>query len=85
MEENEAQQIGEELQEPFKKEMAKGKKGVVLFSTGTVVLSVNWPQKFRQNLFNAFRHFPDYHFIVKIERTDNVGFFLFNILPFLLF
>ncbi|TMS37491.1 hypothetical protein L596_004411 [Steinernema carpocapsae] len=59
-----------ELKEPFKSEVRKGKKGAVFFSFGSNVRSTFLPLTMKQNLFEAFKQFSDYHFIVKIEKDD---------------
>jgi len=60
------------FQEPFQSEMSKGKKGVILFSFGSIIRSNDLPDNFRRNIFEAFSHFTDYHFIVRDEGEDNV-------------
>nr|CAD2186250.1 unnamed protein product [Meloidogyne enterolobii] len=52
-------------------EMKKGKKGVVLFSFGTSMSTNELPKIFIQNLFKTFKEFSNYHFIVKVDITDN--------------
>nr|CAD2186730.1 unnamed protein product [Meloidogyne enterolobii] len=51
--------------------MKKGKKGVVLFSFGTSMSTNELPKIFIENLFKTFKEFSDYHFIVKVDITDN--------------
>ncbi|CAK5080088.1 unnamed protein product [Meloidogyne enterolobii] len=55
-------------------EMNEGKKGVVLFSFGTSMSTNELPKIFIENLFKTFKEFSDYHFIVKVDITDNVFF-----------
>jgi hypothetical protein len=52
--------------------MAKGAKGVAFFSMGSIMQSTDMTEDFRRNIFRAFAQHPDYHFIVKIEKADNV-------------
>uniref|UniRef100_A0AC35F1P5 Glucuronosyltransferase n=1 Tax=Panagrolaimus sp. PS1159 TaxID=55785 RepID=A0AC35F1P5_9BILA len=61
------------LAEPFASEMKKGKKGVVFFSLGSNVDSSNLPEIVKKNLIDAFASFSDYHFIIKLETTDDYG------------
>ncbi|TKR69719.1 hypothetical protein L596_021839 [Steinernema carpocapsae] len=72
-----------ELKEPFKSEMIKGEHGVVYFSFGSNVKTTHLPLSFKQNLFQTFKQFSDYHFIVKIEKDDHgseqLGKQLFNV------
>lgn len=56
--------------------MEKGKNGVVYFSFGSSVKTNNIPKEFKQNLLEAFKMMPDYHFLVKIDKGDEVCFFL---------
>lgn len=55
--------------------MEKGKNGVVYFSFGSSVKTNNIPKEFKQNLLEAFKMMPDYHFLVKIDKGDEVCFF----------
>uniref|UniRef100_A0A914CL17 glucuronosyltransferase n=1 Tax=Acrobeloides nanus TaxID=290746 RepID=A0A914CL17_9BILA len=59
-----------ELQEPYKSEMEKGKKGVVYFSLGSIVNTNFIPKEVKKNLFAAFESLSDYHFLVKIDQGD---------------
>uniref|UniRef100_A0AC35ET46 Glucuronosyltransferase n=1 Tax=Panagrolaimus sp. PS1159 TaxID=55785 RepID=A0AC35ET46_9BILA len=61
------------LNEPFESEMKKGKKGIVFFSLGSNTDSTNLPKIVKKNLLDGFAQFPDYHFIVKLEPTDDFG------------
>ncbi|KAK0397894.1 hypothetical protein QR680_002324 [Steinernema hermaphroditum] len=60
-----------ELKEPFKSEIKKGKNGAIFFSFGSNVQTTFLPSEMKQNLFESFKQFPDYHFIVKIEKDDH--------------
>uniref|UniRef100_A0A1I7Y9P5 UDP-glucuronosyltransferase n=1 Tax=Steinernema glaseri TaxID=37863 RepID=A0A1I7Y9P5_9BILA len=62
-----------ELKEPFKSEVKKGKKGAIFFSLGSNVQTTFLPKEMKENIFAAFKEFPDYHFIVKIEKEDHVA------------
>jgi hypothetical protein len=55
--------------------MEKGKNGVVYFSFGSSVKTNNIPKEFKQNLLEAFKMMSDYHFLVKIDKGDEVCFF----------
>jgi hypothetical protein len=61
------------IQETIKLEMDKGANGVVLFSLGSIVRTTDMTEEFRQNIFRAFAQHSNYHFIVKIEKADNVN------------
>uniref|UniRef100_A0A914Q6C2 glucuronosyltransferase n=1 Tax=Panagrolaimus davidi TaxID=227884 RepID=A0A914Q6C2_9BILA len=63
----------ETLSEPFESEMKKGNKGVVFFSLGSNVDSTNLPEIVKKNLIDAFATFSDYHFIIKLEASDDYG------------
>lgn len=52
----------------------KGKKGVIFFSTGTIMRTTDMGENFRRNVLLTFSQLTDYHFIVKIENDDNVNF-----------
>uniref|UniRef100_A0A7E5A0C0 glucuronosyltransferase n=1 Tax=Panagrellus redivivus TaxID=6233 RepID=A0A7E5A0C0_PANRE len=58
------------LEEPFVTEMKKGAKGVVFFSLGSNTNSGGLPDSVKSNLFGTFAKYPDYHFIVKLEKGD---------------
>uniref|UniRef100_A0A915B4P3 glucuronosyltransferase n=3 Tax=Parascaris univalens TaxID=6257 RepID=A0A915B4P3_PARUN len=58
------------LQEPFSKMLLKGKKGVVLFSLGTMVPSSMLLDSTKEDLFKVFAYFDDYHFIMKVDEND---------------
>ncbi|KAL3103435.1 hypothetical protein niasHS_002621 [Heterodera schachtii] len=58
------------LQEPYKSELLKGRKGVVFFSMGSAVKTDVLPAPFMKNVIGAFAELPDWHFIVKIEPDD---------------
>jgi signal recognition particle receptor subunit beta len=53
--------------------MAEGANGVVFFLLGSIVRTTDMTEEFLQNIFQAFAQHSDYHFIVKIEKADNVN------------
>jgi hypothetical protein len=53
--------------------MAKGAKGVVFFSMGSIMRTTDMGEAFLRHLFQAFARLPDYHFVVKVEKGDNVS------------
>lgn len=54
--------------------MSKGHHGgVVFFSMGSAVNTRFLDGAFKENIFRAFQAFPDYHFIVKLDKDDNVS------------
>nr|CAD2176603.1 unnamed protein product [Meloidogyne enterolobii] len=57
-------------EDPINIEMSKGKKGVIFFSTGSVVKTTYMDENFRRNVLLTFSQLTDYHFIVKIENDD---------------
>uniref|UniRef100_A0AC35FIQ8 Glucuronosyltransferase n=1 Tax=Panagrolaimus sp. PS1159 TaxID=55785 RepID=A0AC35FIQ8_9BILA len=63
----------ESLKSPFDFEMTKGKKGVVYFSLGSNTDTTFLPKSVKKNLIDTFAAFYDYHFIVKLEATDDFG------------
>jgi hypothetical protein len=70
----------------FDAEMQKGKKGVVFFSLGSMVIRIlqtmfiflfqvptmMLPQNVMPNILKAFANLKDYHFIVRVDKTDQV-------------
>lgn len=52
--------------------MEKGKKGVIMFSLGTIAPTTFIKKHLKEEIFEAFGLFKDYHFIVKIDKTDDV-------------
>ncbi|KAF7639096.1 hypothetical protein Mgra_00001328 [Meloidogyne graminicola] len=71
-EENKNKNGKNELQEPFNKEMSKGKKGIIFFSMGTIMQTKDMDENFRRNVLKAFSQLPDYHFIMKISKDDTL-------------
>uniref|UniRef100_A0AC34GB22 Glucuronosyltransferase n=1 Tax=Panagrolaimus sp. ES5 TaxID=591445 RepID=A0AC34GB22_9BILA len=63
----------ETLKRPFDLEMTKGKKGIVYFSLGSNCDTTFLPKSVKKNLIDAFAQFSDYHFIIKLEATDDYG------------
>uniref|UniRef100_A0A914Y416 UDP-glucuronosyltransferase n=1 Tax=Panagrolaimus superbus TaxID=310955 RepID=A0A914Y416_9BILA len=63
----------ESLSAPFNFEMEKGKKGVIFFSLGSNIDSRHLPLTVKKNFIDAFATFTDYHFIIKLESSDNYG------------
>uniref|UniRef100_A0A914PTI1 glucuronosyltransferase n=1 Tax=Panagrolaimus davidi TaxID=227884 RepID=A0A914PTI1_9BILA len=63
----------ESLKSPFDFEMTKGKKGVIYFSLGSNTDTTFLPKSVKKNLIDTFAAFYDYHFIVKLEATDDFG------------
>uniref|UniRef100_A0A914EN92 UDP-glucuronosyltransferase n=1 Tax=Acrobeloides nanus TaxID=290746 RepID=A0A914EN92_9BILA len=61
------------LEEPFKSLMGKGKNGVVLFSFGTIVPTMALTPERKREVFRALSEFEDYHFIVKIDKEDDLA------------
>ncbi|KAE9555164.1 hypothetical protein FO519_001659 [Halicephalobus sp. NKZ332] len=61
------------LSEPFKTEIKKGKNGTVFFSLGSNVDTSFISYSIKKNLLDAFSEFPDYHFIVKLDKGDTEG------------
>uniref|UniRef100_A0A914D3C5 glucuronosyltransferase n=1 Tax=Acrobeloides nanus TaxID=290746 RepID=A0A914D3C5_9BILA len=58
---------------PFKSWMEKGKNGVVLFSFGTVVPTLALTPERKREIFRALGEFENYHFIVKIDKEDDLA------------
>jgi glucuronosyltransferase len=58
------------LDEPFRSQMERGRRGVVFFSLGSAVNTVYLPEQFRRNLFAAIAQLPDWHFLVKVSDDD---------------
>ncbi|KAH7709952.1 UGT-49 protein [Aphelenchoides avenae] len=67
---------GQELKEPFRSEMEKGRRGVVFFSFGSNVRTGGLPNEVRINLFEAFAQLREYHFIVKVDAEDQFSRFV---------
>jgi glucuronosyltransferase len=54
-------------------EMAhKGKKGFILFSLGTAAPTIVISEQNKRQIVQAFTQFPDYQFIVKADREDEI-------------
>ncbi|KAH7720955.1 UGT-49 protein [Aphelenchoides avenae] len=60
------------LNEPFKSVMEKGKEGVVYISFGSVVPTRYFPDHVRRNIVRAMAELPQYQFILKTEKEDEV-------------
>ncbi|KAI6199343.1 Glucuronosyltransferase [Aphelenchoides besseyi] len=58
------------LTAPFDLEMQKGKNGVILISFGSVVPTTYFPNQLVENLMNTIRNLTDYHFLLKVDKTD---------------
>ncbi|PAV61366.1 hypothetical protein WR25_26374 [Diploscapter pachys] len=54
--------------------MSKAKKGVVLFSLGSVVNGDKMPEDVRSAFLDAFRSFPDYQFVWKSSKNFQANF-----------
>lgn len=52
--------------------MSKGGRGVIYFSMGSILHTTDLDERFRRNVLMAFAQLPEYHFIVRIEKDDNV-------------
>lgn len=52
--------------------MTKSKKGVIIFSLGSLVPFSTLRPEIKQELFDTFKSFSDYHFIIKIDAEDAV-------------
>lgn len=58
------------LTSPYKEIMERGRKGVVLFSLGSIVETNKLPKAYMKNVFEAIKKFEDYCFMVKINNKD---------------
>ncbi|KAE9547784.1 hypothetical protein FO519_009003 [Halicephalobus sp. NKZ332] len=54
-------------------ELLKDKKGIVMFSLGTNMDTVNIPEEFKRNLFAAVSKFPEYRFVMKFDSNDQLA------------
>ena len=61
------------LPEPFTTEIKKGRNGTVFFSLGSNMETSFLPFIVKKNILDAFAAFPDYHFIVKLDKNDSEG------------
>uniref|UniRef100_A0A914EFN7 glucuronosyltransferase n=1 Tax=Acrobeloides nanus TaxID=290746 RepID=A0A914EFN7_9BILA len=61
------------LQEPYKSLMEKGQKGVIMLSLGTIAPTTFIKQSLKEEIFEAFSEFSDYHFIMKIDKNDEIS------------
>ena len=61
------------LPEPFTTEIKKGRNGTVFFSLGSNMETSFLPFIVKKNILDAFAEFPDYHFIVKLDKEDVEG------------
>jgi hypothetical protein len=53
--------------------IAKGQDGAVLVSFGSIVSTKKIPPQVKTNLLTAFRRLNNVHFIIKIDKDDEVG------------
>lgn len=60
--------------QPFASWMQKGRSGVILFSFGTMAPSSMMPERMRKDIFATFAAFPDYHFIFKADKDDELSY-----------
>uniref|UniRef100_A0A8R1DH47 UDP-glucuronosyltransferase n=1 Tax=Caenorhabditis japonica TaxID=281687 RepID=A0A8R1DH47_CAEJA len=58
------------LDEKFTAIMSKGKKGVVLFSLGSIIPFEALPVHVKRGVLQAIREMDDYHFLIKIANND---------------
>ncbi|CAO4387964.1 unnamed protein product [Caenorhabditis nigoni] len=58
------------LDEKFSNIMAKGEKGVVVISLGSIVPFGDLPLSTKQGMLKAIGDMADYHFLIKISRGD---------------
>lgn len=61
------------LKEPFLSEMEKGRNGVVFISFGSSTPTRYFPDVVKRNMIKAIAELPDYHFIMKIDKEDEVS------------
>uniref|UniRef100_A0A914YAQ8 UDP-glucuronosyltransferase n=1 Tax=Panagrolaimus superbus TaxID=310955 RepID=A0A914YAQ8_9BILA len=59
-------------EEPFKSFIESSKKGVIVFSLGTIAPTILMNLKVKENLIKTFAEFQDYNFIIKIDKNDQV-------------
>ncbi|VDN43175.1 unnamed protein product [Gongylonema pulchrum] len=64
------------LESPFSEFMKKGEKGVILVSFGSIITTKNMPRSFVSAIVDVIKAFPHYHFIFKMDKGDEVFFFL---------
>uniref|UniRef100_A0A914Q412 glucuronosyltransferase n=1 Tax=Panagrolaimus davidi TaxID=227884 RepID=A0A914Q412_9BILA len=57
-------------EEPFKSFISQSKKGVIVFSLGTIAPTTMMTLKVKENLIKTFTEFEDYNFIMKIDKDD---------------
>lgn len=60
-------QKSEPLPDEFAKVLNESRKGVVVFSMGSVVNTVYMPNLLKSAFLNAFKQFPDYTFVCRME------------------
>ncbi|KAH7704382.1 CRE-UGT-49 protein [Aphelenchoides avenae] len=60
------------LEEPFKSEMEKGAEGIVFVSFGSIMPTKHFPEAVRSNVIRALAELPQFHFILKIDKGDEV-------------
>lgn len=53
--------------------MEKGEKGVILFSFGTIVPTMALSPERKKDIFKALSELGDYHFIVKVDKEDDLA------------
>ncbi|CAJ0937130.1 unnamed protein product, partial [Mesorhabditis belari] len=59
------------LSEEWETLLAKSKKGNIIFSLGTQVVSSRIPDEIKISLIRAFSHFPEYNFFWKYETIES--------------
>jgi len=59
-----------QLEEPFASLVQKGKKGVILFSLGTLVPTALLDETVKKEIVELFSEFEDYQFIIKVDSDD---------------
>lgn len=52
--------------------MQKGKKGVILFSLGTLAPTSLLKKSIKEEIVELFSEFEEYQFIVKVDKDDEV-------------
>ena len=60
------------LNNDWKKLADSAQHGIILFSMGTVSNTTQMPEDMKQIFIDAFEHFPDYQFIWKVTKLEDV-------------
>uniref|UniRef100_A0A0M3HFR0 UDP-glucuronosyltransferase n=1 Tax=Ascaris lumbricoides TaxID=6252 RepID=A0A0M3HFR0_ASCLU len=66
-----AMRQGKPLSKEFEKLIHSSRKGVVLFSLGSITDTTVMPAAMKKGILDAFHEFPDYTFIMKISVSDD--------------